>query len=215
MVFFFTSSEGQVIYMGKDKVENEELIKWGLPEDVWFHVDGLSSAHVYLRVEKGQSIESASQKAIEECAILTKANSIAGCKQSECWITYTPWSNLKKSADMEVGAIGFHDNKKCQRIKVGKSNPIVNALNRTKKEDHPDLYSLQKAREAEIQAEKKAQKKAQHEAEAAAALERAEATKLKGYGGTGEINSIFDGGGNALEGTVDESAAQDFEDDFM
>ena len=41
--------------MGKDKVENEELIKWGLPEDVWFHVDG-SAVHVYLRVEKGQSV---------------------------------------------------------------------------------------------------------------------------------------------------------------
>lgn len=29
---------------------DEELIKWGWPEDVWFHVDKLSSAHVYLRL---------------------------------------------------------------------------------------------------------------------------------------------------------------------
>jgi hypothetical protein len=215
MVFFFTSSEGHVIYMGKDKHENEDLIKFGLPEDVWFHVDGLSSAHVYLRVEKGQSVESASQKAIEECAILTKANSIQGCKQGECWITYTPWANLKKTSDMEEGAIGFHDNKKCQRIKVGKNNPIVNALNRTKKEAHPDLFALQSERQAEIQAKKKAEKKAQHEAEIAAAREREEAAKLKRYEGTGEINSIFDSGGRTLDGTVDESAAQDFEDDFM
>lgn len=27
------------IYMGVDKVENEDLIRWGWPEDVWFHVD--------------------------------------------------------------------------------------------------------------------------------------------------------------------------------
>lgn len=36
----------------KDKYENEELIRFGLPEDVWFHVDALSSAHVYLRQKK-------------------------------------------------------------------------------------------------------------------------------------------------------------------
>jgi len=24
------------IYMGRDKIENEELIKYGLPEDIWF-----------------------------------------------------------------------------------------------------------------------------------------------------------------------------------
>ncbi|KAG9336216.1 hypothetical protein JZ751_002563 [Albula glossodonta] len=40
------------IYMGKDKYENEDLIKYGWPEDIWFHVDKLSSAHVYLRMPK-------------------------------------------------------------------------------------------------------------------------------------------------------------------
>jgi hypothetical protein len=29
---------------GKDKYENEDLIKYGIPEDFWFHVDDLSSA---------------------------------------------------------------------------------------------------------------------------------------------------------------------------
>ena len=31
---------------------DEDLIKWGWPEDVWFHVDKVSSAHVYLRLNK-------------------------------------------------------------------------------------------------------------------------------------------------------------------
>lgn len=31
-------------------VTDEDLIKWGWPEDVWFHVDKVSSAHVYLRL---------------------------------------------------------------------------------------------------------------------------------------------------------------------
>ena len=30
---------------------DEELIRWGWPEDVWFHVDKVSSAHVYLRLK--------------------------------------------------------------------------------------------------------------------------------------------------------------------
>lgn len=46
MVYYFKSRCGQyTIYMGKEKMENEELIKYGLDIDVWFHVDSLSSAH--------------------------------------------------------------------------------------------------------------------------------------------------------------------------
>ena len=70
-----TLTRMQVVYMGKDKYENEELLKYGFPEagdsisrvcvtcqssmvfrrwcsessarkDIWFHVDKLSSAHV-------------------------------------------------------------------------------------------------------------------------------------------------------------------------
>ena len=43
-------ADGLTVYMGRDKFENEELIKHMWPEDVWFHVDDLSSAHVYLRL---------------------------------------------------------------------------------------------------------------------------------------------------------------------
>lgn len=52
MVFYFQFSQFPdiKIYMGRDKFENEDLIRWGHPEDVWFHVDVLSSAHVYARL---------------------------------------------------------------------------------------------------------------------------------------------------------------------
>jgi hypothetical protein len=36
MVFYFSTSEGYMIYMGKDKYENEDLIKYGIPEDLWY-----------------------------------------------------------------------------------------------------------------------------------------------------------------------------------
>lgn len=48
----FTAEGGAVLYMGKDKFENEDLIKYAWPEDVWFHVDKESSAHVYIRLER-------------------------------------------------------------------------------------------------------------------------------------------------------------------
>ena len=35
MVFYFTTSEGYMIYMGADKYENEDLIRYGIPEDLW------------------------------------------------------------------------------------------------------------------------------------------------------------------------------------
>ena len=57
MVLYFTSnvvSPPATIFMGFDKHENEELIRWGFEEDVWFHVDKVSSAHVYLRLKEGE-----------------------------------------------------------------------------------------------------------------------------------------------------------------
>jgi hypothetical protein len=43
MVFYYSprghepdsGRDDYVIYMGKDKFENEDLIRWGLPTDVW------------------------------------------------------------------------------------------------------------------------------------------------------------------------------------
>jgi hypothetical protein len=87
-----------VIYMGKDKHESmcvlahafsgcsvlnssfadEDLIKYAWPQDVWFHVDKLSSAHVYLRMPEGMTWDSIPEAALIDCAQLVKANSIEG-----------------------------------------------------------------------------------------------------------------------------------------
>lgn len=81
MVYYFKSRCGDfLIYMGKDKYENEDLIKYGLPEDVWFHVDDLSSAHVYLRMKPGMTMDDISEDLLLDCSALVKANSIQGCK---------------------------------------------------------------------------------------------------------------------------------------
>lgn len=57
---------------------DEELIKHGWDEDVWFHADKLSSAHIYLRLREGASWEDIPEDLLTDLAQLTKANSIEG-----------------------------------------------------------------------------------------------------------------------------------------
>merc|ERR1712115_92582 len=125
MVYYFTSKVVDppvTLFMGFDKHENEELIKWGWPEDVWFHVDKVSSAHVYLRLNEGQTIDDIPMEVIEDAAQLCKANSITGNKMNNIDVVYTMWSNLKKSAGMEVGQVGFYREKEVRKIRLEKKN---------------------------------------------------------------------------------------------
>ncbi|EME88980.1 uncharacterized protein MYCFIDRAFT_76360 [Pseudocercospora fijiensis CIRAD86] len=153
MVYYFTSnlvSPAAYIYMGKDKVENEDLIAHGWPEDIWFHVDNLSSAHVYLRMTPGQTWDNLPTSLLTDCAQLTKANSIDGNKKDNITIIYTPWSNLKKTGDMATGQVGFHNPKLVKKVYVEKrENAIVNRLNKTKVEKYPDLKAEKEERDRE------------------------------------------------------------------
>jgi len=214
MVFFFTASSGNTLYMGKDKFENEDLIKYGLPEDIWFHVEDLSSAHVYLRLEKGQKLEDVPQKVLMEACQLVKANSIVGCKQHSCGINYTRWRNLHKTSDMEPGAIGFHDRTKVKKIRIEKDRAIVNALNKTKREDYPDLAALQEARAREFQLEKKKERQAQLAAEKELKKERERAKELQSYSSIfASAEGMTSNADVASSETVE--AAVEYEDDFM
>ncbi|KAF8877145.1 hypothetical protein CPB84DRAFT_1817617 [Gymnopilus junonius] len=138
MVLFFTSAAitpSATIYMGRDKVENEELIKYAWPQD----------AHVYLRMPEGMVWESIPEKLLIDCAQLVKANSIEGNKKDNLTIIYTPAANLKvtlilnfeETGDMAVGQVSFHNDKKV--ITCGNTRePIVNRLNKTKVERDVD-----------------------------------------------------------------------------
>jgi NFACT protein RNA binding domain len=116
-MFFITLIEPDYLcYMGKHKEENEELIRWGWPEDIWFHVDKLSSAHVYLRLRPGETVKDIPPKVLEDCVQLVKQNSIEGCKQAAVDVVYTPWENLKKTGDMQAGQVGFHSDKAVVKV---------------------------------------------------------------------------------------------------
>ncbi|KAH8109753.1 cytoplasmic protein [Phellopilus nigrolimitatus] len=131
------------LYMGKDKFENEDLIRYAWPQDVWFHVDKLSSAHVYLRLPDradgappdaaAMSWDALPEALLADCAQLVKANSIEGNKKDNLMVIYTPASNLKKTGDMAVGQVSFKSDKKVLHV-AKRENAVVNRLNKTKVE---------------------------------------------------------------------------------
>jgi len=159
MVFYFVSSVVEppvTLFMGLDKHENEDLIKWGWPEDVWFHVDKVSSAHVYLRLNPGQTLGEVAQSVIVDAAQLVKANSITGNKMNDVDVVYTMWENLHKTGAMDVGQIGFHKNKAVKKIRLEtRENAIVNRLNKTKVEKKMDFRAEREGRDQRERDEKK------------------------------------------------------------
>lgn len=191
--------------MGADKHENEELIKWGFPEDVWFHVDKLSSAHVYLRLPKGEILDDIPSAVLTDCAQLVKANSIQGNKMNNIAVVYTPWANLKKTSDMEVGQVGFHSNKEVRVIKVEKRiNEIVNRLNKTKEEKFPNLRDEREERDRLEREDGKQKLREQKQREKEEEKKRKEEAALRSY------DSLMD----ARNMTSNKDTGSD-EDDFM
>ncbi|KAF2451580.1 DUF814-domain-containing protein [Karstenula rhodostoma CBS 690.94] len=213
MVYYFSSntvSPAAFIYVGKDKVENEELIKYGWDEDVWFHVDNLSSAHIYVRLPDGQDWESIDPGLMVDCAQLTKANSIEGNKKDNITIVYTPWSNLKKDGSMAVGQVGFKDQRKVKRIHVEKrENPIVNRLNKTKVEKYPDLAMEKEARQKELRKKDRDVQQARKKEEARIMKERKEQKYQKEHA----YDDLFSEENMASASNQDRS--EDFLDDFF
>ncbi|KAJ2920537.1 hypothetical protein H1R20_g16553, partial [Candolleomyces eurysporus] len=123
--------------MGRDKVENEELIRYAWPQDVWFHVDKLSSAHVYLRMPEEMTWDAIPEGLLIDCAQLVKANSIEGNKKDNLTIIYTPGDNLKVIWPLDK--CRSTTTKRVKRVHVPRrENPIVNRLNKTKVEREVD-----------------------------------------------------------------------------
>ncbi|KAI6233296.1 Coiled-coil domain-containing protein 25 [Aphelenchoides fujianensis] len=186
MVIKFTSNvvdPPALIYMGRDKHENEKLIRWGWPEDVWFHVDKLSSAHVYLRLQEGQTIDDLPPALIKDCAQLVKQNSIEGCKQNDVDVVYTMWSNLKKTGDMVVGQVGFHRDKAVKKVRVEtKSSEIIRRLEKTKVvDDNVDYQVEREERDQRVRAKEKEEARKRMKQEEAERLQREKEKEERSY----------------------------------
>ncbi|KAH9922919.1 cytoplasmic protein [Fomitopsis serialis] len=192
MVLFFKSSAIDppvVLYMGKDKVENEDLIKYAWPQDLWFHVDKLSSAHPLLT----------------DCAQLVKANSIEGNKKDNLTIIYTPADNLKKTGDMAVGQVSFHNDKR-------RENPIVNRLNKTKVERQVDHEEERVERIKNESAARRAAAQQKKKADEELARQRAAEKAARSYDTLFDQQAEDDDDGMA---EAPKRSVREMEDDFM
>ncbi|KAG9505253.1 hypothetical protein J7337_002219 [Fusarium musae] len=205
MVYYFTSNVVDppgFIYVGKDKFENEDLIKFGWEEDI--------CAHIYLRMQEGQTWDALPEDLVMDLAQLTKANSIEGNKKDNVTVIYTPWSNLKKDGSMEVGQVGFKDPRKVKRILVPqRENPIVNRLNKTKVEKKPDFKQERDDRLKELRRRDQAAFQARKKEEARQAQEWKEKKWQKDHA----YDDIFTEDNMAASSNQDRD--ENWEDDFM
>ncbi|KAJ2976958.1 hypothetical protein NUW58_g7957 [Xylaria curta] len=212
MVYYFTSnvvSPSAAIYVGKDKFENEELIKHGWEED--FHVDKLSSAHIYLRLAEGDSWETIPSDLVTDLGQLTKANSIEGNKKDNITIIYTPWSNLKKDGSMAVGQVSFKDPRKVKRVLIAqRENAIVNRLNKTRIEKtQPDLFQEKEDHLRQLRKKEQAARQERKKEEAKVSKERAEKKWQKDHA----YDDLFSE--ENMEASSNQNRPDNWEDDFM
>lgn len=131
---------------------------------------------------QGQTIDDIPAAVIDDAAQLVKANSITGNKMNNIDVVYTMWENLKKTAGMEVGQVSFHRDKDVRKVRVEKRiNEIVNRLNKTKVEDHPDFRAAREKRDAEEREDKKKLLREQKEREKEEEKRRQEEAELRSY----------------------------------
>ena len=150
MVYYYTLSSAPDItcYVGKDKYENEELIKLGWEEDVWFHVDDYSSAHAYIRLPSSMYWDNLPEAIITEVCHLVKLNSITGNKLPDVNVIYTPWRNLKKTPGSDIGAVTFHDHKMVKKVRTeGRRKDLTNPQLKTRREE--EIQILRDAKKAD------------------------------------------------------------------
>ena len=93
---------------------------------------------------------------LEDCSQLVKANSIEGNKKNNITIIYTPHANVKKTGDMAVGTVMFHNDRLVKRFHVKeRKNEIVNRLNKTKEVRVVDFEAERQERERAVGRKKK------------------------------------------------------------
>ncbi|EXF85988.1 hypothetical protein CFIO01_05923 [Colletotrichum fioriniae PJ7] len=238
MVYYFTSKAvdpAAFIYVGKDKFENEELIKYGWEEDVWVRKISSHNPHYsphstspHLTSPHSTSLtntpknpkdpstttpmtwDAIPQPLLTDLAQLTKANSIEGNKKDNITIIYTPWSNLKKDGSMAVGQVSFKDPRKVKKVLVAqRENPIVNRLNKTKVEKKPDLQQERDDRLKELRKRDQASTLERKREEARVMQERKEKKWQKDHA----YDDIFTE--ENMEATSNQNRDENWEDDFM
>lgn len=96
MVRTFKSEKGNLIQVGQNAKENDQIRKFASQKDIWFHLENTSSPHVILSVAK----EAPSLEEIHECCQLVKYYS--KLKDMNCAsVIYIHCKQVKKVNDVD------------------------------------------------------------------------------------------------------------------
>ncbi|OEJ88800.1 Protein JLP2 [Hanseniaspora uvarum] len=139
------------LLMGKDKYENDLMIKLFYKEmnAVWFHVNNYSSSHVYMLLKSPiksdvKLSDLVSHQHINDAMQLCKSNSVAGNKLQQVEIVSTPFTNLKKSGDMDPGQVSFKSTRFLSYFTCyARDNTVLNRLEKSKLVLDADLTSTE------------------------------------------------------------------------
>lgn len=135
---------------------------------------------------------------------------LLGNKKDNVTIIYTPWSNLQKSAAMATGQVSFHSPKLTKKAFIPeRQNPIVNRLNKTRVEKHPDL---REEKEEYLKKKRKDERKLREEKKVAEKRERKERDELK-WQKEHAYDDLMADENVMMSNNQDRNS--DFEDDFM
>ena len=105
----FRSSDGYLIYVGKNNYQNE-IVSFQIAEgrDFWFHVKGSAGSHVIAKTE-GKSLEELPDRLFEEAAELAAYFS-SEKESAKVEVDYTERKNLKKVVGGAPGFVIYHQN---------------------------------------------------------------------------------------------------------
>lgn len=155
---------------------------------------------------------------LEDCCQLIKEGSIKGCKEASLPMIYMPAANLKKTSEMDVGAVGHHREDCVRKHVVLKRDPVaLKRLEKTKKEAYPDLAAERAAFDASARGEKQAAERRRRDEEKSEREEKKRLDDLRSYKSLlGEKSAAMaEGATTNAEMREKYKSAEDYEDDFM
>ncbi|MEF3254528.1 MAG: NFACT RNA binding domain-containing protein [Deferribacterales bacterium] len=108
---YYTYRKGDnVLYIGKNSLGNDEILKIADKDDIWFHVQGVPSSHVILKNRDDISEDDIS----EVCQITAFYSKLSG--ESKVWVDYTKRKYVRKVKGAPSGFV-LYDNFKSMLVK--------------------------------------------------------------------------------------------------
>ena len=95
------------IHIGRNKKENDVLVRTSAKTDIWFHAYGVPSAHIILVT--AEKLNAIPKQVIKRCACLCKSNSSMK-SESKCGIIYTEVANVLPTE--HEGQVTVNDSRK-------------------------------------------------------------------------------------------------------